>query len=115
MSKQILLVTPSAIVARGLEQVFRDLGEFEVCGILTDLSGGLRGWDADAVIVDPEVVDFASRSQLKVRISDSTDAAVLVLASPSLEEEVQKQFDGTIGLYDAPTTIIRKVRRPFAP
>ena len=110
MSKQILLVTPSAIVARGLEQVFRDLGEFEVCGILTDLSGGLRGWDADAVIVDPEVVDFASRSQLKVRISDSTDAAVLVLASPSLEEEVQKQFDGTVGLYDAPTTIIRKVR-----
>ena len=110
MSKQILLVTPSAIVARGLEQVFRDLGEFDVCGILTDLSGGLRGWDADAVIVDPEVVDFASRSQLKVRISDSTDAAVLVLASPSLEEEVQKQFDGAIGLYDAPTTIIRKVR-----
>ena len=110
MSKQILLVTPSAIVARGLEQVFRDLGEFEVCGILTDLSGGLRGFDADVVIVDPEVVDFASRGQLKVRISDYTSAAVIVLGSPALEEDILKQFDGVIGLYDVPTAIIRKVR-----
>ena len=114
MSKRILIVAPSAIVAKGLEQVFNDLGEFEVCAILQDLSGPvetqLRTMAPDAVIVDPSIADYASRAALKTRIAEYTDAAVLAFALQPLEEELLKQFDGSIGLMDAPTAIIRKVR-----
>ena len=114
MSKRILIVAPSAIVAKGLEPVFNDLGEFEVCAILQDLSGPvetqLRTMAPDAVIVDPSIADYASRAALKTRIAEYTDAAVLAFALQPLEEELLKQFDGSIGLMDAPTAIIRKVR-----
>lgn len=110
MSRQILLVTPSAIVARGLEQVFRDLGEFEVCGILSDLSAGLRNMDPDIVIVDPEVFDAASRGRVKNYLAGFSEAAVLAVVTGSWNEEQLRQYDGVIGLYDSPTAIIRKVR-----
>ena len=114
MSKRILIVVPSAIAAKGLEQVFSDLGEFEVCAILQDLSGSvetqLRTMAPDAVIVDPSICDFASRSSLKTRISAYTDAAVIAFLTGQADDETLKPFDGAIGLMDAPTAIIRKVR-----
>ena len=36
--KKVLLIMPSKIVARGIESVLGELGEFRVEGILTDLS-----------------------------------------------------------------------------
>ena len=36
--KNVLLIMPSALVARGFESVFSDLGEFRVHGVLADLS-----------------------------------------------------------------------------
>ena len=110
MSRQILLVTPSAIVARGLEQVFRDLGEFEVCGILSDLSAGLRNMDPDIVIVDPEVFEAASRGRVKNYLAGFSEAVVLAVITGSWNEEQLRQYDGVIGLYDSPPAIIRKVR-----
>ena len=114
MSKRILIVVPSAIAAKGLEQVFNDLGEFEVCAILQDLSGPvetqLRTMAPDAVIVDPSIADYASRPALKSRIEENTGAAVLAFAVQPADEELLKHFDGSIGLMDTPTAIIRKVR-----
>ena len=114
MSKKILLVVPSAIVARGLEHVFNDLGEFEVCGILSDLSGSgevqLRNMGADVVIVDPSIFDHASRQNARAAISEYTSAAVLAVVGSLWDEEALKQYDGVLSLYDAPTTVIRKVR-----
>lgn len=114
MSKKVLLVIPSAIVARGLEHIFNDLGEFEVCGILTDLSGGgeaqLRNMGADVVIVDPSIFDHAARLNARNIIAESTSAAVLAVVSTLWDEEALKQYDGVLSLYDAPTAVIRKVR-----
>ncbi|MBQ6911125.1 MAG: response regulator transcription factor [Bacteroidales bacterium] len=114
MSRRILIVIPSVIAAKGLEQVFADLGEFEVCGILQDLPGSveiqLRTLAPDIIIADPSICDFSSRGSLKTRIAEYTDAAVLAFATQPLEEDILKQFDGCIGLLDPPTAVIRKVR-----
>ena len=114
MSRRILIVVPSVIAAKGLEQVFGDLGEFEVCGILQDLSGSvevqLRTLAPDVVIVDPSIFDFASRGNIKSRLSEYTDAAIVAFVIQPAEEDQLKQFDGSIGLMDAPTAVIRKVR-----
>lgn len=114
MSRRILIVVPSSIAAKGLEQVFSDLGEFEVCAILQDLSGPvevqLRTMAPDVVVVDPSIYDFASRGSIRARIAEYTDAAVVAFAAQPLEEEVLRQFEGCIGLMDSPTAVIRKVR-----
>ncbi len=111
MSKRILIVVPSAIAAKGLEQVFNDLGEFEVCAILRDINGQeLRSMAPDVVIVDPEIFDYASRSSVKVRVAEYSDAAVLAFTIGPLDEDQQRQYDGVIGLMDTPPAIIKKVR-----
>ncbi len=111
MSKRILIVVPSAIAAKGLEQVFNDLGEFEVCAILRDINGQeLRSMAPDVVIVDPEIFDYASRSSVKARLAEYSDAAVLAFTIGPLDEDQQRQYDGVIGLMDTTPAIIKKVR-----
>ena len=111
MSKRILIVVPSAIAAKGLEQVFNDLGEFEVCAILRDISGQeLRSMAPDVVLVDPCIYDYASRSGVKARIAEYSDAAVIAFTASPMDEDQQRQFDGVIGLMDTPPAIIKKVR-----
>lgn len=112
--KKVLLIEPSRMIARGLEAMLCDLGEFRVEGILTDLSRAsemrLRAVGADVIVVDPVVFDFASRSTIKARIAELTDAPVLALQTSPLDEEAIKQFDGVIGIYDDPVAIVRKLR-----
>ena len=111
MSKRILIVVPSAIAAKGLEQVFNDLGEFEVCAILRDLSGQeLRSMAPDVVILDPNIFDYASRSSVKARVAEYSDAAVIAFTISPLDEEQPRQYDAVIGLMDTPPAIIKKVR-----
>lgn len=112
--RKVLLIVPSRIMARGIEGVFSDLGEFRVEGILSDIShsGGaqLKNMDADVVIVDPIVFDYAARHSGRIMISEYTDAAVVALQTVAMEEDSWKQYDGVIGIYDAPPVIIRKLR-----
>lgn len=113
-NKSVLIIEPSDIIARGLESVFDDLGEFHVSGILKDLSIGsqtrLRSARADVIIVDPSVLDHDSRHKARARLSEFSDAAIVAFQSSLCDDDTMRQFDGSISLYDSPTTIIRKVR-----
>ena len=112
--KKVLLIVPSRIVARGIEGVFNDLGEFSVEGILTDLSHvsetRLRNMYADLIIVDPVIFDYASRSSGRSRISEYSDASVVALQTACMEEDVRKQYDEVINIYDPAPVIIKKLR-----
>lgn len=113
-AKKVLLIVPSKIVARGIEAVLSELGEFRVEGILTDLSHAsqmrLRNIDADVIVLDPVVFDFVSRSSVRSHISEYSDAAVVGLQTIPLDEEQKKQYDALIGLNDDPVLIVRKLR-----
>ena len=111
---KVLLVIPSRIIARGMEGVFHDLGEFSVEGILTDLSRTsevrLKNMDADLIVVDPVIFDCATRAMGRSRIAEYTDAAVVALQTVQMEDDVWRQYDDTINIYDAPPGIIKKLR-----
>ena len=104
-TRKVLLIVPSIVVAKGLESIFDNQGEFEVAGILPDLGRGsetrLRNVEADVIIIDPTVFSYAERSN---------DAAAVALQTGLNDEETLRQFDETISLYDEPTAIIRKLR-----
>ena len=111
---KVLLIVPSRIVARGLEGVFHDLGEFTAEGILTDLSHSaeVRLWnvDADLIIVDPVVFDYSFRLSGRSRISEYSDAAVVALQTIPMEDDVWRQYDEVVNLYDSAPVIIKKLR-----
>ncbi len=112
--KNVLLIMPSALVARGFESVFSDLGEFRVHGVLADLSNGaevrLKNIGADVIVVDPVVFEYASRANARSLISQYSDAAVVGLRTISMSEDAWKQFDEVVDIYDAPPVIVRKLR-----
>ncbi len=113
-TRKVLLIVPSIVVAKGLESIFDNQGEFEVAGILPDLGRGsetrLRNVEADVIIIDPTVFSYAERNNGRSWLSDNSDAAAVALQTGLNDEETLRQFDETISLYDEPTTIIRKLR-----
>lgn len=116
--KKVLLIIPSKIVARGIEAVLSELGEFRVEGILSDLSHAsearLRNMDADVIVIDPLVFDYVSRANARARLAEHSNAAVVALKTVPMEEEQIRQFDGTISMYDDPVAVVRKLRESLA-
>lgn len=112
--KKVLLIMPSRIIARGIEAVLSELGEFRVEGILSDLSHAsetrLRNMDADVIMIDPVVFDYVSRMNVRSRISEYSAAAVVAFKSIPMDEEQLKQYDVVVDLYDEPVTVVRKLR-----
>lgn len=116
--KKVLLIMPSRIIARGIEAVLSELGEFRVEGILSDLSHAsearLRNMDADVIMIDPVVFDYVSRMNVRSRISEYSAAAVVAFKSIPMDEEQLKQYDGVVDLYDDPVTVVRKLRESLS-
>ena len=113
--KNILIICPSRMIARGLETVLEEHSEFRVGNILSDMGRGseaaLRNVDADCIVVDPAVLDYAGRQNVRASISEFSEAPVVALQTVMMEEEAWKLYDEVISLYDTPTTIVKKLRK----
>lgn len=111
--KRVILIIPSDIIARGLESILTEQGDFLVQENLVDFSRGseakLRNLSPDVVIVDPAVFDYQSRKESRILIADSCDASVLALEGPSVTDDILKQYDGAISVYDDMACVARKV------
>ena len=111
--KKIVLIIPSDIVARGFESVLSGQGDFLVLDNLVDYSkpreARLRILDPDVVIVDPAVFDFRSRKDGRLLISEQCDASVLALEGQAVTEDILRQYDGAVSLYDDAAGIVRKI------
>lgn len=112
--KKIVFIIPSDIVARGFESVLSRQGDFLVLENLMDYSkpreARLRILDPDVVIVDPAVFDFRSRKDGRLLIFELCDASVLALEGPAVTEDILRQYDGAVSLYDDAAGIVRKIR-----
>ena len=110
----VFLIMPSKIMARGIEGVFHDLGEFKVAGIVSDISSReeamLKNMSVDAIIVDPAVFAHSSHGNVKHFISEYTDAPVVAFPSMLMDDESARQYDAVLNLYDSPAEIIHKLR-----
>jgi len=114
-NKKVLLIIPSTVMAKGMESILSEMGEFSVAGILSEMpgTGDTKAYnvDADVVIVDPMVLDHASRAKVRGYLDDFPDAAVIALVSTAMDEDSLKPYDDIINVYDKPVEIIKKLRR----
>ncbi len=110
---KVTLIVPSDIIARGLSGILSDNADFTVQENLRDYSKAsearLRNLDTDVIIIDPAVFDFQSRKDGRVLIAESSDASVIALEGPAVTDEILKQYDGSVSLYDDSATIVRKL------
>ena len=111
--KTVTLIVPSDIVARGLESILSEHGEFQVQENLVDCSRAsearLRNLAPDIIIIDPSVFDFQGRKEGRLAIAELCDASVIALEGPAVTEDVLKQYDGAISLYDDSVGILKKI------
>lgn len=113
--KSIALIGPSPLVAKGIESILSEMGEFRVEFVLADLSPSsearIKNTHADIIIVDPMIFGIEERENARNRFSALSGAPCLALQTNLVDEESLKQYDGVISIYDSPVSIIKKLRK----
>ena len=113
--KSIALIGPSPLVAKGIESILSEMGEFRVEFVLADLSPSsearIKNTHADIIIVDPMIFGIEERGNARNRFSALSGAPCLALQTNLVDEESLKQYDGVISIYDSPVSIVKKLRK----
>ncbi len=113
--KSIALIGPSPLVAKGIESILSEMGEFRVEFVLADLSPSsearIKNTPADIIIVDPMIFGIEERGNARNRFSALSGAPCLALQTNLVDEESLKQYDGVISIYDSPVSIVKKLRK----
>ena len=114
MSKEgkyrIVLIEPSEIVAAGIAAIIDRNPEFTLVKTLSNIAYfNNAGTDADIIIVNPAVIDYNDRLDIRSCLG-AGNAAIVALTHSSYEESVLRQYDECIGIYDNSTRITQKLK-----
>ena len=107
---KIAIIEPSIIIAEGLCKILQSSAEADVVGIyptLRDFAERRVARDIEVVIVGSQAV----RGGESVRGSVAElGATIVLLATTMVDEEVLRQVDGVINIYDNEAALLRKLR-----
>lgn len=111
--KRVLILEPSVIIAEGLKHVVDDLAGFDVCGMITELEGGLEAtleaYDTDIIIADPAIADIQSRPGLHETIKNLTGVPVLAILTSATDAGFTQDYEGQIYLWDKTAEVEQKI------
>ena len=106
----IVLIEPSEIIANGIAAILNGNPQFNVAQTLSDPSYYNSGnSDIDIVIINPTVVDYNDRLDIRSWLG-AGDTALVALTHSNYEESVLRQYDECIGIYDNTARIIQKLK-----
>ena len=104
---RIAIVEPSVIIAQGVASILRSSGEADVVAIYPTL----RAYADRLSVKDVEVVVVGSQVAVGAQLrSELQGVAVVLLSTTVVDEDVLRQVDGVINIYDDETTLMRKLR-----
>lgn len=107
---RIVLIEPSEIVAAGIAAIIGRNPEFTVVKTLSNISYfNNSGNNADIIIVNPAVIDYNDRLDIRSCLG-AGDAVVVALTHSNYEENVLRQYDECIGIYDNGSRIMQKLK-----
>lgn len=109
---RVAIIELSAIIAEGFAALAGRSGEFEVV-----YSGGdLRTLVERFAVVEPDLVVVGSQlvgglnQPLRSLYPDLQGVALALLSTTVCDEEIMRQFDGVVNIYDGQVQIIRKLQ-----
>lgn len=104
---RIAIVEPSAIIAQGVASILAASGEADVVAIYPTL----RAYADRLPVKDVEVVVVGSQVAVGAQLrSELQGVAVVLLSTTVVDEDVLRQVDGVINIYDDEATLMRKLR-----
>lgn len=107
---KIVLIEPSEIVAAGIAAIIDRNPEFAVVKTLSNINYfNAAGHDVDIVIVNPAVIDYNDRLEIRSCLN-AANVAIVALTHSNYEESVLRQYDECIGIYDNYARIIQKLK-----
>ena len=106
---KVVLIEPSEIVTSGISAIIGKNPEFTIVQTLADPSYYNSNDNADVIIVNPAVIDFNERFDMRSYFGGS-ESAIVALTHSNYEESVLRQYDECIGIYDNASRIIQKIR-----
>ena len=106
----VVLIEPSEIVATGMASIINGNPQFNVVQTLNDPSYyNSNDSDVDIVVINPTVVDYNDRLDIRSWLGTG-NTALVALAHSNYEESVLRQYDECIGIYDNTARIIQKLK-----
>lgn len=108
---RVAIIEPSAIIAEGVATLAGRSGEFEVVysgGDMRMLIERFAMVAPDVVIVGSQMVGTNNQS-LRVAYPEFQSVTLALLSTTVCDEEVMRQFDGVVNIYDGQAQIIRKL------
>lgn len=107
---KVVLIEPSEIVAAGISEIINRNPEFCVVQTLNNPAYyNANNNDIDIIIINPTVIDYNERLDIRSYFGD-TRKALVALSHSNYEESVLRQYDDCIGIYDNSARIIQKLK-----
>ena len=108
---RVAIVEPSIIIAEGLAKILLSSGEVDVVGIyptLRDYAERRAARDVEVVVVGSQAMRCAECS--RVSQTELQGVTVVLLATTVVDEDMLRQADGVINIYDNEAALLRKLR-----
>lgn len=108
---KILLIEPSEIIAAGFKAVVSKSVEFEIVNTLSNLSYYTPTQShCDIIVINPAVINYNERFDIRSYFSsENEDISIVALTNSGYEENVMRQYDGCINIYDNSARIVQKL------
>ncbi|MDE5636712.1 MAG: LuxR C-terminal-related transcriptional regulator [Alistipes sp.] len=112
---KVLLLEPSEIVAAGLRKMmagseFRLLDTDAPADVATAMEH-LQVLEPDVVVVNPSIFDSMRRMSIRAAYPQLHDVSMVAVAYSVYDEEMLKEFDGVVNIFDSQSQIMRKLRQ----
>lgn len=106
----VVLIEPSEIIATGISAIINSNPKFNVTQTLNDPSYyNSNNNDIDIVVINPAVVDYNDRLDIRSWLG-AGGTALVALTHSNYEESVLRQYDECIGVYDNAARITQKLK-----
>ena len=106
---RVVLVESSEIVAAGIAAIIGRSPEFVLVQSLANPGYYNSNEAPDIIVVNPAVIDYNDRLDIRSCFGGA-DCAIVALAHGNYEENVLRQYDECIGIYDNAARILQKLK-----
>ena len=109
---KVAIVEPSPIIAEGLASLIAQCGEFDVVGVMENLrqfAERAAGRQVELVVVGSQVL-CGMGQPLRTTMLELQSVAVVLLATTVCNDDVLRQVDGVVNIYDDQQQLLRKLR-----
>lgn len=115
MSVRVMIAVPSPMVGEGLKSIINGSQEYTVAGVVPDMQSCVERMPVmapDIVMVDTVLLAHGSRSSVSIynAYPELQERTVVGIVTGACDDELLRQFDGTVNLYDGEMQILRKLR-----